>query len=75
MPVGGVTLADLFPLTLCGLKPVVEGGAYLGGGPVPGLKGSFETDDIQFRVKHYVGGAAIATETMAVSKGDSSAWS
>lgn len=56
------------------LRIQTAGGAYLGGGPVPGLEGSFETDDIQFRVKHYVGGAAIATETMAVSKGDSSAW-
>lgn len=50
------------------------GGAYLGGGPVPGLEGDFATDDIQFRVKHYVGAAAIATETMAVSKGTGLAW-
>lgn len=56
------------------LRIATQGGAYLGGGAVPGLEGSFETDDIQFRVKHYVGAAAIATETMAVSKGDSSAW-
>jgi hypothetical protein len=57
------------------LRIATQGGAYLGGGAVPGLEGSFETDDIQFRVKHYVGAAAIATETMAVSKGDASAWS
>ncbi len=56
------------------LRIATEGGAYLGGGAVPGLEGSFSTDDIQFRVKHYVGGAAIAVETMAVSKGDASAW-
>lgn len=57
------------------LRIATQGGAYLGGGAVPGLEGSFATDDIQFRVKHYVGAAAIATETMAVSKGDASAWS
>jgi hypothetical protein len=51
------------------LRIATQGGAYLGGGAVPGLEGSFETDDIQFRVKHYVGAAAIATETMAVSNG------
>jgi hypothetical protein len=51
------------------LRIATQGGQYLGGGPVPGLEGSFETDDIQFRVKHYVGAAAIATETMAVSNG------
>lgn len=56
------------------LRIATQGGAYLGGGEVPGLEGSFETDDIQFRVKHYVGAAAIATETMAVSKGDGTAW-
>lgn len=56
------------------LRIATQGGAYLGGGAVPGLEGSFETDDIQFRVKHYVGAAAIATETMAVSKGDATAW-
>jgi hypothetical protein len=56
------------------LRIATQGGAYLGGGPVPGLEGSFETDDIQFRVKHYVGAAAIATETMAVSKGTNAAW-
>ena len=57
------------------LRIATQGGAYLGGGAVPGLEGSFETDDIQFRVKHYVGAAAIATETMSVSKGDASSWS
>jgi len=51
------------------LRIATQGGQYLGGGPVPGLEGSFETDDIQFRVKHYVGAAAIATETMAASTG------
>jgi len=56
------------------LRIATEGGAYLGGGPVPGLEGSFLNDDIQFRVKHYVGAAAIATETMAVSKGTGIAW-
>lgn len=57
------------------LRIATEGGLYLGGGAVSGLEGSFQNDDIQFRVKHYVGAAAIATETMAVSKGDASAWS
>lgn len=56
------------------LRIATQGGAYLGGGEVPGLEGSFQTDDIQFRVKHYVGAAAIATETMRVSKGDASSW-
>lgn len=56
------------------LRIATQGGQYLGGGPVGPLEGSFETDDIQFRVKHYVGSAAIATETMAVSKGDGTNW-
>jgi hypothetical protein len=56
------------------LRIATQGGQYLGGGEVPGLEGSFNTDDIQFRVKHYVGAVAIATETMAVSKGDGTTW-
>lgn len=44
-------------------------GEYLGGGSVPGREGSFVNDDIEFRVRHFVGAAGIAFETAAVSKG------
>lgn len=44
-------------------------GNYLGGGEVPGREGSFLNDDIEFRVRHYVGAAGIAFEVAAVSKG------
>lgn len=44
-------------------------GLYLGGGAVPGREGSFLNDDIQFRVRHFVGAAGIAPETVAVSLG------
>lgn len=45
-------------------------GNYLGGGEVPGREGSFVNDDIEFRVRHFVGAAGIAAETVAVSKGN-----
>jgi hypothetical protein len=45
-------------------------GNYLGGGEVPGREGSFLNDDIEFRVRHFVGAAGIAAETVAVSKGN-----
>lgn len=44
-------------------------GNYLGGGEVPGREGSFLNDDIEFRVRHYVGAAGIASETAVVSTG------
>lgn len=44
-------------------------GEYLGGGAVPGREGSFLNDDIEFRVRHFVGAAGIAFETAAVSNG------
>ena len=44
-------------------------GNYLGGGEVPGREGSFLNDDIEFRVRHFVGAAGIAFETAVVSKG------
>ncbi len=44
-------------------------GNYLGGGEVPGREGSFLNDDIEFRVRHFVGAAGIAFETAAVSNG------
>jgi hypothetical protein len=44
-------------------------GDYLGGGEVPGSEGSFQNDDIQFRVRHFVGAAGIGFETTAVSNG------
>lgn len=44
-------------------------GNYLGGGEVPGREGSFLNDDIEFRVRHYVGAAGIAFEVAAVSNG------
>lgn len=48
-------------------------GNYLGGGEVPGREGSFLHDDIEFRVRHYVGAAGIAFETAVVSKGNAQA--
>lgn len=47
-------------------------GNYLGGGEVPGREGSFLNDDIEFRVRHFVGAAGIAFETTAVSNGSGS---
>lgn len=44
-------------------------GNYLGGGEVPGREGSFLNDDIEFRVRHFVGAAGIAYETAVVSNG------
>jgi len=44
-------------------------GDYLGGGAVPGREGSFLNDDIEFRVRHFVGAAGIAFETTVVSNG------
>ena len=44
-------------------------GDYLGGGAVPGREGSFLNDDIEFRVRHFVGAAGIAFETAVVSNG------
>jgi len=48
-------------------------GNYLGGGEVPGREGSFLNDDIEFRVRHFVGAAGIAFETATVSKGTGAA--
>lgn len=47
-------------------------GNYLGGGEVPGREGSFLNDDIEFRVRHFVGAAGIAFETTIVSNGSAS---
>lgn len=47
-------------------------GNYLGGGEVPGREGSFLNDDIEFRVRHYVGAAGIAFEVAAASNGSGS---
>lgn len=44
-------------------------GDYLGGGAVPGREGSFLNDDIEFRVRHYVGAAGIGFETTYASTG------
>lgn len=51
------------------LRIAADTGNYLGGGEVPGREGSFLNDDIQFRVRHFVGAAGIAFETAAVSLG------
>lgn len=48
-------------------------GNYLGGGEVPGREGSFLNDDIEFRVRHFVGAAGIAFETAVVSVGTGTA--
>lgn len=44
-------------------------GNYLGGGKVPGREGSFTHDNIEFRIRHFVGAAGIAGEVVAASKG------
>lgn len=54
------------------LRIATQGGEYLGGGAVPGREGSFLNDDIQFRVRHFVGAAGIGFETTAVSNGSGS---
>lgn len=44
-------------------------GVALGGGAINPREGSFLNDDIEFRVRHFVGAAGIAFETAAVSNG------
>ena len=44
-------------------------GNYLGGGEVPGREGSFLNDDIEFRIRYFMGAAGIAYEVTAVSTG------
>lgn len=39
------------------LRTKVDGGQYVGGGDVPPEEGSFENDDVQYRIRHVVGGA------------------
>lgn len=51
------------------LRIAAATGNYLGGGEVPGREGSFLNDDIEFRVRHFVGAAGIAFETAVVSNG------
>lgn len=55
------------------LRIAAATGNYLGGGEVPGREGSFLNDDIEFRVRHFVGAAGIAYETAVVSKGNEQA--
>jgi hypothetical protein len=55
------------------LRIAAATGNYLGGGEVPGREGSFLNDDIEFRVRHFVGAAGIAFETAVVSKGNAQA--
>lgn len=45
-------------------------GNYLGGGVVPGREGSFTHDNIEFRIRHFVGAAGIASEVVAASRGN-----
>lgn len=47
-------------------------GVSLGGGAVSGREGSFTHDNIEFRVRHFVGAAGIAPETVAASNGSKS---
>lgn len=44
-------------------------GNYLGGAKVPGREGSFTHDNIEFRIRHFVGAAGIAKEVVAASNG------
>lgn len=48
-------------------------GVALGGGAINPREGSFLNDDIEFRVRSFVGAAGIASETVAVSTGTGSA--
>ena len=47
-------------------------GNYLGGAKVPGREGSFTHDNIEFRIRHFVGAAGIAGEVVAASLGTNS---
>lgn len=44
-------------------------GLYLGGGNVPSLEGSLLNDDIEYRVRHVVTGAALANHALYASTG------
>lgn len=39
------------------LRYKADGGQYVGGGDVPNEEGGFDNDDIQYRIRHVVGGA------------------
>lgn len=51
------------------LRMANTAGNALGGGAINPREGSFLNDDIEFRVRHFVGAAGIAPEVTAVSNG------
>lgn len=51
------------------LRYKADGGQYAGGGAVPAEEGSFENDDVQYRVRHVVGGAQGFADAVYASTG------
>ena len=51
------------------LRVKADGGQRVGGGQVPAEDGSFDVDDIQYRVRHVVGAAGTDMIATAVSDG------
>lgn len=51
------------------LRVKADGGMRLGGGAVDPAEGSFERDDVQYRVRHVVGGNQGFTDAVYASKG------
>lgn len=51
------------------LRVKADGGQRVGGGDVPATEGSFDIDDIQYRVRHVVGGSGMDPKATRVSNG------
>lgn len=54
------------------LRVSADGGNRVGGGAVPATEGSFEVDDVQYRVRHVLGGGTVDAIASAVSNGSGS---
>jgi hypothetical protein len=54
------------------LRVKADTGQRVGGGDIPGTEGSFDEDDIQFRVRHVVGAASADMIATAASNGSGS---
>lgn len=54
------------------LRVKADGGQRLGGGAVPAQEGSFDVDDIAYRVRHVLGSTTIDPISAAVSNGSGS---
>jgi hypothetical protein len=68
-PRPAVTVAFLRGYETPDLRVSADGGNRVGGGAVPASEGSFEVDDVQYRVRHVLGGGTIDAIASAASNG------